>query len=79
MMTTIERDDCPLVKGVVRMFQQINGYARYDKEDPTLVHYTEISHFDMKGYMPARLFNMIIASLAAKEFQKLYDHLKIKK
>jgi hypothetical protein len=33
----------------------------------------------MKGYFPARLMNMVIASTAKTEFRKLYDHIRLDK
>ena len=73
---TVERDEVPPVKGVVRCHQQICAYWHVDKEDPTLTRYTEIDTFDLKGYMPAKLLNMTIASETAKEFAVLYKGLK---
>jgi hypothetical protein len=60
---TIERDDCPIIPGVVRMFVYTRGYVRPNKEDPeNVLDYTELSVFNMGGYMPARLLNMVVAS-----------------
>uniref|UniRef100_A0A7S3CKZ5 START domain-containing protein n=1 Tax=Strombidium rassoulzadegani TaxID=1082188 RepID=A0A7S3CKZ5_9SPIT len=73
--TSIERDDIPPIPGVFRMFQQINSYVRASKEDPNVVEYTEISHFDMKGKVPPLLLNMVMSSESVKEMKNMYNHM----
>mmetsp|Transcript_15866 Transcript_15866/g.24416 ORF Transcript_15866/g.24416 Transcript_15866/m.24416 type:complete len:106 (+) Transcript_15866:761-1078(+) len=74
-VNSITHDDVPEVKGVVRMTMMVHGYVRKNPEDPNVLDYTEISHFDMKGNMPPRLLNMTIASESQKEFKAMYKHL----
>ena len=73
---TIERDDVPLVKKVVRMNQSMNAWARPNPNDPTLTDYTEIDTIDMGGYIPVSLLNMTIAAESLKEFKKMYETIK---
>lgn len=58
---TVERADTPEVKGIVRMFLYTRGLMKPNPEDPSAIDYTELSFFNMKGYFPARLMNMVIA------------------
>lgn len=62
MCTTIERDDIPPVDGVVRMLQSMHVWIRPSPTDPEVTLYTEFDNLDMKGYFPARLMNMALAS-----------------
>ena len=73
---TVERDDCPPVPGVVRMFLFTRGLVSINKESPEdTIDYTEISYFNLNGYFPARLMNMVIAGETQKEFQNMYTYL----
>jgi hypothetical protein len=73
MLKTVERDDAPLVKGVVRCFCFTQGLCTVNKESPDdTIDYTELSYFNMNGYFPARLMNMIIASETKREFGRMY-------
>jgi hypothetical protein len=52
------------------------GFIRPNKESPAdTLDYTELSVFNMGGYMPARLLNMVIASETAKDFGNMYKSL----
>ena len=51
------------------MYQRI--YFKTWEQDGAM-YYTEISNFDMKGYMPAKLMNMILAAEVEKEFITMY-------
>ena len=63
VVKTVERDDVPEVPGVVRMFMNSRGLISINKESPDdTIDYTELSYFNLKGYFPARLMNMVIAS-----------------
>ena len=66
---TVDHEKKPSVKNVVRMYQKI--YFKATDVDGVM-HYTEISNFDLKGYMPAKLMNMVIASETEKEFATMY-------
>lgn len=72
---TVDHDKKPAVKNVVRMYQRIYFTAKDVDGD---MHYTEISNFDMKGYMPARLMNMLISSETEKEFATMYKAMQLK-
>lgn len=73
---TVVRDDCPEVDGVVRMFMYTRGFIRPNKESPAdIFDYTEFTVFNMGGYMPARLLNMVVASETQKEFGNMYKYL----
>jgi hypothetical protein len=71
---TIEWPSKPPMKGVIRMFQQVTSVVKPDPNDPTQTLYTEIDSFDMKGSIPAKLMNLVLASETAKEFKKLYKY-----
>jgi hypothetical protein len=73
---TVVRDDEPEVPGVVRMFIFSRGLISTNKESPDdTIDYTELSYFNMNGYFPARLMNMVIASETKKEFGNMYKYL----
>lgn len=73
---TVERDDTPPVPGVVRMFLFTRGLVSVNKESPEdTIDYTEVSYFNLNGYFPARLMNMVIAGETQKEFQSMYTYL----
>lgn len=75
-LKTVERDDVPEVPGVVRMFMFTRGMVSINKESPDdTVDYTEITYFNLNGYFPARLMNMIIAGETKKEFDNMYKYL----
>ena len=75
-LKTIVRDDVPEVKGVVRMFLYSRGLVSINKESPEdTVDYTEVSYFNLNGYFPARLMNMVIASETKKEFSAMHKYL----
>ena len=75
---TVERDDTPEIPGVQRMFTQLNGLLAPSAEYPDCLEYTEISYFDIKGSVPARLLNMVIANMAKGEFMNIYESIKKK-
>ena len=59
---TIEHPDKPVQSGVVRMFVHARGFVRPSKTVEGALDYTEFSVFNMGGYMPARLLNMVLAA-----------------
>ncbi len=77
-MTSIEDDRYPVNKNIVRMYQSITGYQRPHPTIPKCLLYTEIDMMDMKGYLPARLLNMVMASAGKAEFEKVYKFIKDK-
>ena len=71
--SSIEHPDYPTIKNVVRMYSLT--YFKVSEESDGILNYTEISNFDLKGYLPASLMNMIMSSEVEKEFRALYNHL----
>ena len=75
-LKTVVREDCPEIKGVVRMFIFTRGIVSVNKESPhDTIDYTELTHFNMNGYFPARLMNMVIAAETKKEYGNMYKYL----
>jgi hypothetical protein len=73
MVKTIKRDDIPEVPGVVRMFLYSRLLLKPCPISPAdTIDYTEISQFNMNGYFPERLMNMIIAAETQREFASMY-------
>lgn len=62
---SVEHADMPLVKDIIRMYYY-EALLLQQQGDNLLM--TECIHMDMKGYMPASLMNMTIASETSKEF-----------
>ena len=73
---TVDRNDVPLVPGVIRMEQSISAWARPHPTDPSITLYTELDLLDMKGNVPASLMNMFISSEVGKEFESMYKAIK---
>jgi len=45
------------------MYQCVNSLLTKNPESPEdITDYCEISNMDMKGYIPGRLFNMVLAN-----------------
>ena len=59
---TVEHPSKPVQKGVVRLFLYTRGWIRPSKTEEGSFDYTELSVFNMGGYMPARLLNMVVDS-----------------
>jgi hypothetical protein len=79
-MSSIEREDTPPMKGVIRMYQQISGHMRLiPGVEPPTYDYTEFDVIDMGGYIPTRLMNMVMASTIKSEFRKFYDVIRLDK
>jgi len=55
---TVERDDVPVKAGCVRMEIFKATHVEQVGED---IELTEFSNFDLKGYFPSSLFNMVMA------------------
>ena len=60
------------------MYQNITGYQKPHPTIPKAIMYTEIDQMDMKGNFPTRLLNMVMASAAKTEFEKMYKFIKDK-
>jgi hypothetical protein len=79
MAKTIQRDDFPEVAGVVRMFIFSRLLIKPCPDSPNdTVDYTEFTQFNMNGYFPDRLMNLIVAAETRREFSSMYKHLKSK-
>ena len=77
-MASIDDDRYPVNKNVVRMYQNITGYQKPHPTIKNAIEYTESDQMDMKGNFPARLLNMVMASAAKSEFEKMYKMIKDK-
>ena len=53
----------PPVKGVIRMFYYLSALLIQEGDNVKMI---DCEHYDMKGYLPASLMNMAIASETAK-------------
>ena len=76
MLKSVEHKDAPLVKGVVRM--QFNAVALLHQVGDN-VKQLEFEHYDMKGYMPASLLNMVVAGESIEFLTKLKKRVDAKK
>lgn len=72
-MKTIEHPTKPVTKGIIRMFSYM-AFTLKQEGDDVVMH--DCEHFDMKGYMPAFMLNMTIASETAKEFTNMMKNIK---
>ena len=70
---TVERDDIPVKSGCVRMEIFKATHVEQVGEDVVL---TEFSNFDLKGYFPSSLFNMVMAQAAKEGMKKFYKTLQ---
>lgn len=57
------------------MFLFTRGLIKENKDHPDTIDYTELSYFNLNGYFPARMMNMVIASETKKEFGNMYKYL----
>ena len=57
--SSIEREDAPLRKGIIRIRVYDASIMEQDGNDLKM---TKFSNFDMGGYFPVRLLNMMIAA-----------------
>jgi len=70
----IERDDIPVAKGCIRM-EQYKASMVWNDEAGDL-HLTEFSSFDLKGYFPKALLNMVMSSMASKSVTQFGNKMK---
>ena len=73
-LQSVDHADDPKYKDVIRMTQFLQGEYSYDKEDPSILYYRDISYSDVKGYVPTSLLNMVVRSQFQKEFKNMYLH-----
>jgi len=74
---TVDWPACPPKPGIVRMNMTLYFYIRPDEHDASLTHLTQFLHHDLKGNIPTRLLNMIIAGEVVKEAKAINAVLKI--
>jgi len=71
--TSIDRADTPVPQGVIRMTFYDATLVEQVGDDLKLVKF---GSFDLGGYFPARLINMLMAKQQDKMGQQLYDKVK---
>lgn len=69
---SVEYAAMPPVKNVIRMFNYVSCMLKQEGDN---VIFTDIEHFDIKGYMPSSLLNMTIASETAKGLASQMKHI----
>jgi hypothetical protein len=70
---SVEREDYPEFKGIIRMDMFKMSLCWQDGPDTTMI---EFSSFDMKGSIPASLINMIMAASITKGMKNILDKIK---
>jgi len=73
VVKSIDRDDFPVKKGVIRMDYYKVSKVWEEGEDLRII---EFSNFNMKGYFPAKLINMTMGSAAAGQLGQMYQQVK---
>ena len=69
LIKSIEHPDYPEKKGVIRMDVFKSSKITQVGND---IHLMEFSNFDMKGYFPTRLINMMMAASVQKGMSRFY-------
>ena len=62
----IEHPDYPITKKMIRVDVYTAGHCYQDGDD---TRYLEFAYFDMKGWFPTRLMNMLIGSMASEQLK----------
>jgi hypothetical protein len=77
-LMTVESADCnvPEVPGVLRMEMFKTMKIRQDPEKLDDLLITDFSNFDMKGYFPARIMNMVLGSMLPKMEKEMMQKLR---
>ena len=57
---------------VIRMFNHAICFLKQEGNDVTM---TDFEYFNLRGYLPASLLNMTIASETSKEFTSMMKHI----
>ena len=70
---TTTHKDYPERDGIIRM--DIFKATMAEQKGPDL-HVLEFSNFDMKGYFPVRLMNMMLGSMVSKGLGEFYERMK---
>jgi hypothetical protein len=70
---TCQHKDYPERPGVIRMEMFKATMAEQKGND---LHVLEFSNFDMKGYFPVRLMNMMLGSMVSKGMNEFYNKIK---
>ena len=71
-MKTVEHPAMPPQKKIIRMFNHVNAFFKQEGDNVTMV---DFEYANMKGYLPASLMNMAIASETAKEYKNMMNNL----
>mmetsp|Transcript_2637 Transcript_2637/g.4098 ORF Transcript_2637/g.4098 Transcript_2637/m.4098 type:complete len:185 (+) Transcript_2637:588-1142(+) len=71
---SVERDDVPVAKGCIRM-EQYKATMLWN-DDAGDMHMTEFSSFDLKGYFPKALLNMVMSSMAQQSVTQFGNKMK---
>lgn len=74
-MKTIDHPAQPPVAKVVRMYNHICCYFKQVGDNVTML---DFEYMNLKGYLPASLMNMAIASETAKEFKNMMTYIHSK-
>ena len=69
---TVEHPAMPPNPKIVRMFNHVVTFLKQEGSD-VIMH--DFEYFNMKGYLPASLMNMAIASETAKEFTTMMKNI----
>jgi len=74
MMKSVKSGKCPETKGVIRG-QMTDCYKFETKDGKTFIR--EIISFDLGGWMPVSMMNMLMGSSIVSEYNEMYKKLKI--
>ena len=74
-MRTVDHPAAPQVAKVVRMYNHILTYLKQEGDNVTML---DFEYLNLKGYLPASLMNMAIASETAKEFKNMMNYIYAK-
>lgn len=70
VISSIEHPDYPERKGIIRMEMFKASLVKQVDKDISI---TEFSNFNMKGYFPMRLLNMVMASAVSKGLDGIHQ------
>jgi len=66
LLQSILMDEYPITANIVRAQMFKCMLIRQDDENPKDLRVSDVSNFNMKGYMPARLMNMAMTTMFSK-------------
>lgn len=70
---SVERPEYPRTKKAIRM-DMFKASVFYEKDGD--LHLTEYSNFDLGGYFPQKLLNMVMANMMSKGMSQFYTKIK---